>query len=136
MKSSPGPTNPLIQVLKLLIADPNLRRAFIADPSVVFSQLGLGCPADFVGRKGNLCPAMPPLPQGEAATNICDPYWRDWLQGGVEQLRNAKLVLADELPFPLRDSFATDAEWQLFVENVKADILASIEAWHKADQQS
>lgn len=130
MTPAPSPANPLIQVLKLLIADPIMRRTFINDPAFVFSQLGLGCPADFVGRRGSYCPVMPTLPQGHAATNIRDPYWHEWLQGSLEQLRNAKVVLASECPFPSRNSFGSDQEWQAFVEYVKAEIQASIQAWH------
>ena len=63
--------NPLIQVLKLVVADPKLRRKFIHDPAAVFKQVGLGCPLNFVGRQGNFCPVMPKLPEDEsAATDI------------------------------------------------------------------
>jgi hypothetical protein len=103
---------------------------------LVFSRLGLGCPADFVGRQGNHCPAMPPLPQGGAARDIRDPYWREWLQGSLDQLRNAKIVLANEEPFPPRASFASEVEWEAFVADVKADIQASVKAWHIADHQA
>lgn len=133
MNSIPSPANPLIQVLKLLMADPGLRREFMINPGLVFTRLGLGRPADFVGRHGNYCPVMPHLPQGAAATDIRDPYWREWLEGSVEQLRNARLVLANETPFPERTSFASDEEWQAFVEDVKTNIHASIQAWHICD---
>lgn len=136
MNPAPLPANPLIQVLKLLMADPWLRRAFVAEPALVFRELGLGCPADFVGRRGNHCPVMPPLPVGEAARDIRHPYWREWLAGSLDQLRNARVVLRDETPFPHRDSFATEAEWQAFVEEVRRMIAISIEDWHRADHDT
>lgn len=135
MKPEPSPANPLIQVLKLLMADPSLRRSFITDPGQVFSQLGLGCPADFVGRRGNHCPVMPPLPTGEAANDIRHPYWQTWLEGSLEQLRNARVVLANETPFPARSSFTNEAEWQAFVEEVRQTIQQSINEWHRAESR-
>ena len=60
--------NPLVQVLKLVVADPKLRRQFIRDPASVFKQVGLGCPASFVGRQGNFCPVMPKLPDDDLAS--------------------------------------------------------------------
>lgn len=134
MNTAPSPANPLIQVLKLLMADPQLRRTFIADPALVFKQLGLGCPADFVGRRGNHCPVMPPLPAGEAARDISHPYWQEWLAGSLEQLRNARVVLRDETPFPHRDSFSTEAEWHTFVEEVRQMIKNSIKNWQNTDR--
>ena len=135
MNPAPSPANPLIQVLKLLMADPQLRRTFIADPALVFKQLGLGCPADFVGRRGNHCPVMPPLPAGKAARDIRHPYWQEWLSGSLEQLRNARVVLRDETPFPHRDSFATEEDWLHFVAEVRQTIATSLEQWHSLEQR-
>ena len=43
--------NPLVQVLKLVVADPKLRRQFVRDPASVFKQVGLGCPLVLVADK-------------------------------------------------------------------------------------
>jgi len=123
--------NPLVTVLKLLIPDPRLRREFIQDPSKVFSRLGLGCPKDFVGRKGNFCPTMPQLPPDSAANDISHPYWRDWLSGGVEQLADFQRVLDKDARFPSRSTFSTESEWNAFVDSIVSHIKEQLVTLHE-----
>ena len=120
--------NPLIQVLKLVVSDPSLRREFIRDPASVFKRLGLGCPANLVGRQGNFCPVMPKLPQDEsAARDISHPYWEDWLKGGVDQLSEFRRVIGDHDRYPDRSSFHSKEEWDIFVQSVVDSIELTME---------
>ena len=118
---------PLISVLKLLVSDPKLRREFIVNPARVFKKLGLGCPVDFVGKKGKLCPIMPDLPEyGSAREDIEDPYWAEWLQGGVDQLKNFQQVLSDLDPYPTRRDFCSTEEYEQFQESIRLEIISNI----------
>ena len=128
--------NPLIQVLKLVVADPKLRRKFIYDPAAVFKQVGLGCPLNFVGRQGNFCPVMPKLPEDEsAATDIGHPYWQEWLQGGVDQLGEFRRVLGSKDRYPDRSSFHSEDEWEHFFRSVVHSISQTMKHLHEEDSQ-
>lgn len=125
---------PLINILRLLVSDPKLRREFIASPALVFKKLGLGCPVDFVGKKGKLCPVMPDLPPvGCARHDIEDPYWKKWLAGGVEQLKNFQQVLSDTDPYPTRRDFDSQLEYQRFQESIKLEILSSLQRLRESE---
>jgi hypothetical protein len=114
---------PLVVVFKLVLCDPKLRREFIVNPASVFKKLGLGCPVDFIGKNGKLCPVMPDLPDAEdVRTDISHPYWSKWLKGGVEQLHNFKLVLSGEQLYPSRSQFKSREDWLDFQEGAKTEI--------------
>ena len=128
--------NPLIQVLKLVVADPKLRRKFIQDPAAVFKQVGLGCPLNFVGPRGNFCPVMPKLPEDKsAAMDISHPYWQDWLQGGVDQLGEFRRVLGLADRYPDRSSFHSDDEWEIFFQSVVHSISQTMKHFHEEDSR-
>ena len=129
--------NPLVQVLKLVVADPKLRRQFIRDPASVFKQVGLGCPASFVGRQGNFCPVMPKLPLDDhAAMDISHSYWQEWLRGGVDQLSEFRRVLGDYDRYPDRSSFQSEDEWNAFFESIVDSISTTMELLHQQDRDS
>ena len=126
--------NPLVQVLKLVVADPKLRRQFIQDPASVFKQVGLGCPASFVGRQGNFCPVMPKLPDDDCAANdISHAYWEEWLQGGVDQLSEFRRVLGQFDRYPDRSSFQSEEEWNAFFQSIVDSIAKTMERLHQQD---
>lgn len=128
--------NPLVQVLKLVVADPKLRRQFIRDPASVFKQVGLGCPASFVGRQGNFCPVMPKLPDDDLASkDISHSYWEEWLQGGVEQLSEFRRVLGQYDRYPDRSSFNSEEEWNAFFQSIVASIAETMERLHRQDRE-
>ena len=128
--------NPLVQVLKLVVADPKLRRQFIRDPASVFKQVGLGCPASFVGRQGNFCPVMPKLPDDDlAAKDISHIYWDEWLQGGVDQLSEFRRVLGQYDRYPDRSSFDSEEEWDAFFQSIVASIAETMERLRRQDRE-
>ena len=126
--------NPLVQVLKLVQADPKLRRLFINNPALVFKNIGLGCPADFVSSRGKFCPVMPDLPDGPASFDILDPYWNEWLRGGVDQINDFKKVLSETNCFPTRSSFRSEEEWKQFYNSVKNSIDIYMKNRHYQDE--
>ena len=129
--------NPLVKVLKLVVASPKLRRQFIKDPASVFKKVGLGCPADFVGRQGNFCPVMPKLPDDERIANdISHAYWGEWLQGGVDQLSEFRRVLGQVDRYPDRSSFGSEEEWNVFLQSVVDSIALNLEQLHQQDRNS
>jgi len=129
--------NPLVQVLKLVVANPKLRRQFIQDPASVFKRVGLGCPANFVGRQGNFCPVMPKLPDDEVVANdIGHTYWDEWLQGGVDQLSEFRRVLGQFDRYPDRSSFQSEAEWNVFFQSIVDSIAENLERLHQQDRNS
>ncbi len=135
--SPPFLENLLVQVLKLVVADPKLRRQFIRDPASVFKLVGLGCPANFVGKQGNFCPVMPKLPDDDhAASDISHPYWDDWLKGGVDQLSDFRRVLGEDNRYPDRSSFQSQEEWDSFLQSIVDSISMTMERIHKEDRES
>lgn len=116
---------PIIEVLRLLVADPALFQRFREDPAGVFLEFGIDRPEYFLGPRAVQCPVMPPIPPvGEAATSITHPYWAPWLAGGALQVQ--KLGVSDNLlrhfpPYPPRDSMSEEA-WEALVARVKEDI--------------
>lgn len=118
----PQPNNPLVIVFKLLVSDPSLRARFLQDPAAVFYDLGLGCPADFVGPRGKFCPAMPDLPEGDAAFDIRHQYWRHWLAGAPPMLEDFLATLDRDRLFPHRSSFSSQQEWDHFIASIKVMI--------------
>jgi len=130
---------PLISILRLLVSDPKLRREFIVNPARVFKKLGLGCPVDFVGKRGKLCPIMPDLPEsGAAREDIEDLYWTEWLQGGVDQLKNFQQVFSDLDPYPTRRDFDSPHEYEQFQESIRLEILSNLKRLREgsSDQES
>jgi len=127
--------NPLVIVLKLVIADPELRHLFIRSPGKVFKLLGLGCPFDMVGKRGSFCPVMPELPEGEAAYDIEHEYWAKWLAGGLDQLSSFRKIVGDTDRYPSRSTFKSKQEWTDFVEGVKVEIQDTLEELHRSDRE-
>lgn len=127
--------NPLVIVLKLVIADPELRRLFIRSPGKVFKLLGLGCPFDMVGKRGSFCPVMPELPEGEAAYDIEHEYWAKWLAGGLDQLSSFRRIVSDTDRYPSRSIFKSKQEWIDFVERVRAEIKDALAELHRSDRE-
>ncbi|MBD1194580.1 hypothetical protein [Vulcanococcus sp. Clear-D1] len=125
--------NPLIIVLKLVIADPELRHLFIRRPGRVFKILGLGCPMDMVGKNGRFCPVMPELPEGEAAYDIEHEYWAEWLAGGLDQLKDFRRVVGDRDRFPSRSAFKSKRDWEQFVERIKVEIRDTLDRLHQTE---
>jgi hypothetical protein len=125
--------NPLVIVLKLVIADPELRHLFVRSPGKVFKMLGLGCPIDMVGRRGNFCPVMPKLPDGEAAYDIEHEYWAEWLSGGLDQLSSFRRIVGDAERYPSRSTFESKQAWIDFVSGLKEEITSKLEELHRSD---
>lgn len=125
---------PIIEVLRLLVADPVLFQRFKDDPSGVFLEFGIDRPEYFLGPRAVQCPVMPPIPpDGEASVSIAHPYWAPWLAGGALQVQ--KLGVSENLlqhfpPYPPRASMS-EAEWEALVARVKADIRRVTEAMRR-----
>jgi hypothetical protein len=120
---------PIIEVLRLLVADPELFQRFKQDPAGVFLDFGIDRPEYFLGPRAVQCPVMPPIPpKGEASRSIAHPYWHPWLVGGALQVQ--KLGVSDVLlksfpPLPPRASLSTE-DWEALVARVRQDILHAI----------
>ena len=120
--------NPLVALILLLDADPDLRRHFRREPAAMFAEFGLGCPSDFIGVRGRACPAMPVMPGGPADRDIADGYWASWLRGGVRQIDPYRsTLLPQHARLPQRHSLDS-LEWRIVVARVKAVIAAAIAA--------
>ncbi len=117
--------NPLVAMILLLDADPQLRRRFRAETAEVLDEFGLGCPADFIGVRGRACPAMPEMPGGGADVDIADPYWASWLHGGVRQVDPYRSALGDDVRLPERDALSS-FEWKILVERVRTVIRRAV----------
>jgi len=122
--------NPLVIVLKLVIADHELRHLFIRSPGKVFKMLGLGCPVDMVGKRGKFCPVMPDLPDGEAAYDIEHEYWASWLKGGLEQLQSFRRIVGNTERYPSRSTFSGKQEWLKFIDSKKQEIASILDELH------
>ena len=125
--------NPLIILLQLVIADPELRSRFEKDPASVFCEFGLGCPAKLVGKNGRFCPVMPPLPEDPTiAEDLRAPYWRTWVAGAVDQLHDRDQTYSNLAPLPTRSSFGEE-EWGKRLEGAKATIARLLEEANHSD---
>lgn len=121
--------NGLLALMLLLDADEELRAHFTLDPASVLADFGLGCPADLVGVRGVVCPAMPSMPGGHADSEIADAHWKGWLRGGVRQVDPYRLTVAPQSRFPPRSGLS-EQEWATLVQRVRsviADFLRDIE---------
>jgi len=125
--------NPLVIVLKLVIADHELRHLFIRSPGKVFKMLGLGCPIDMVGKRGKFCPVMPDLPDGEAAYDIEHEYWASWLKGGLEQLQSFRRIVGNTERYQSRSTFRGKQEWLNFIDNKKQEIASILDELHSSN---